>query len=793
MRNQPSRGIKTFIVVASAVLSVIVLAFTGLLEMMSFRQNYTHSLVSSYVVIAQQPVRKIEFALKYGKPLDHFYGMDRLLSEIVQNSPAIESAQVVLPNAHVIYDTHGMVQGQSLPTKVGDYTYFSATSQTSDYHVVATGHSEYVLVPVFDKQKVVADVVLRFPKSLIDGKVNHYQLRLILTLVALGLFSLLVMILLARVIPFFDEHDRIRKRRVLVVVLTVLTSAQLVFGLFSYQLLVNGYLNSVKQNTKLVVKVIQEDIASVAGKGVPYSGLNNLGTYMKQIIEVVPEVQSVSVVNADYTTNPNLTTNVLSAYTYSTPLQNDSDGNSTYSCIVNLSPHFIGRQTREILLDTLTMLVVSFFLSYEFTVGAIWFLRKRTAKTENEQNEIGLDRTGIRPVGFLTFAALYLSASFIPLLMGNLYHPIAGIPKDIVLALPISTEMAFTAISAIIAGNMIDRRGWKGVFLAGGVLLIAGALVSGLAANEWLFICARGLVGAGFGASLVAMQNFVVQVDSEEAKNEGLNALNAGAYAGINSGTVVGGMLGDHIGLSNVFFVGVAIMSIAVYYAWRFIPQLPQRNMKKLNRDAVAPMSTWAFIRQKPIRSFFTSVLLPMSVSGMFLYYFFPLFSSQSHVSTANIGRAFLLNGLCIVYIGPWLAKFLEGRLGSKRATVLAGFFTALALLSFALTRSVAVAFLVVILMGMSDGFGVTSQINYFIGTREAIQLGEGKAMGVYSLVENIGQMVGPLLFGSLASLGTGMGVGAISGILFIGIIAFMFTGRMASTTAAMNLGGTNG
>jgi len=72
------------------------------------------------------------------------------------------------------------------------------------------------------------------------------------------------------------------------------------------------------------------------------------------------------------------------------------------------------------------------------------------------------------------------------------------------------------------------------------------------------------------------------------------------------------------------------------------------------------------------------------------------------------------------------------------------------------------------------------AQNNYFIGLEAAGKIGAGKALGFYSNVKKIGQMLGPIVFGSLAFLGPGE-FGLVGCLFFLCLLLFWFTRQKES------------
>lgn len=435
---------------------------------------------------------------------------------------------------------------------------------------------------------------------------------------------------------------------------------------------------------------------------------------------------------------------------------------------------------KNMILDIATILVVLFFVLTELTVLGSLLSRDRRGTRETGHGPMaGWDgnRNIVRPLGFIMFTGTFMSVSFIPVLMKELYQPLLGLPESIVLGLPISAEMLFVAIFSVLAGYMIDARGWKPAFLIGMVVLGAGTLLSGLTHNQLVFILARAIVGSGFGLAIIALQTFAMAAPGEEEKNQGIASLTSGVFSGMNVGVVVGGMLAERAGFSNVFFVAIGMVALAFLFAHQFIPNV-HVSSEEAREEKVSLARVGNFFCNVNVMAFFLLIFIPVSICGMFLMYFFPLFAEEAGISSANVGRAFMLNGLCIIYLGPLLSKYISRFLGAIKSVVIYTVLVAGAMLLFANQGSVLAAFIAIIILGIADSFGIALLINYFSGLRATTQLGQGKAMGYYSLVEYLGQMLGPIALGSVMLLGVQRGVGLVGLSLCAALVLFLFLSR---------------
>jgi predicted MFS family arabinose efflux permease len=170
---------------------------------------------------------------------------------------------------------------------------------------------------------------------------------------------------------------------------------------------------------------------------------------------------------------------------------------------------------------------------------------------------------------------------------------------------------------------------------------------------------------------------------------------------------------------------------------------------------------------------FLLLISIPTSACSMFLPYFLPLFASGLGASPSTIGRAFLLNGLCIVFLGPVLARIVRAHLPAWLAVTGSGLLIAGALLVFGVQASLPAAFLAVFLIGVGDSFGLAAQQQYaetLVG-----EAGNRRAtMRAWHLnARKIGQVVGPMLFSAAAASGPG-GIGVVGTGLVIALAVFV-------------------
>lgn len=426
---------------------------------------------------------------------------------------------------------------------------------------------------------------------------------------------------------------------------------------------------------------------------------------------------------------------------------------------------------KDLVMEMATVLIILLFTIIEITIfGDIINKRKGLARAEKDGSIYETDI--IRPLSFILSTGIFMSLTFIPIVMKDLYDPSYGISESIMIAIPISAEMLFAGVSKVGTGYMVDRKGWKANLLVGLSILFTGTVLSGLTSNPIVFIIARSIVGIGVGTVMISLRSFVNTAQTEEGKSEGFVALNSGAVAGINVGVAIGSMLATKQGFSQVFYVASIILIIGVLFVI-FLTKDTPLIIKGIHLKEESG-SVLEFFTDKKVIAFFILILIPGYLCGMFLNYFFPLFAESNGISPADVGRAFILNGLCVIYLGPPLSKFFEKRFGNKKSLVGGVLLGAMALFIFATTANIKGAFITVILLGVMDSFGVAAQNNYFLSFDAVQKIGELKSIAFFELVGNLGEMIGPIVFGVALILGPALGTMVVGIISIVTMLLYL-------------------
>lgn len=781
-----TRKFRTIISLAGVALIAVVLAFSGLLNMFSFRKNYVDSLASSYTVSGGECRRKIEYAIKYGKLLHNFFGIKNLLAEIPADSPEIKTVEISMPGGRVLYDLDGPVAERVLPAKLAVKADFSK-GRTEDASRIALHKGMYhALIPIRDREaKWIGTLDLGFEEAEVDRRTAPWTREAVRNMAIVALLVIACFLVFVRPRSVFTDDGVFKSRRLSNALFLILGISQVAFGVINAEMFRRAYAYMARQNSNVSSQIVRKTIQGVVQKGIDYEDLVGVDEWMSRVDAAIPEIERISILDRSgtplYSSRGKTAAAVVPAeYRIDTPLVRDRSGHPATLSIV-LSAEFLKDKTRSVVLDALTGAVVSFFMLVELVIFLAFVLRRQieSAAEEHERKARSggvspAEEQGIRTLAFMLLISFFLSASFIPILMGELYRPLFGLSRNVILGLPITVEMLGTLLATLASGAVIDRAGWRAPFMAGLGILAVGTLLSAIATDAIPFILARGLSGIGYGIAWMGLRALVATAPSVSARNHGFSALNAGIFAGINCGAVLGGMWGDRLGLSAVFYFGFVGVAIAAMFA--FLYTYPAEGRPPVPMASGAVHTLRSFLFEPTVLLFFLLVTIPSAITGMYLYYFFPLHAKSLGVSQSDIGRGFLLYGVCVIFVGPYIIRKVAGRLDGRLLTVAAGFVGVAALFAFASQGTFIAALAAVLLLGISESVGLVSQNSYFVNLPQSEALGQGKALSLFSTAKKAGQMLGPNVYGwATAAAGVLRGVGTMAAAYAVLTAAFLF------------------
>ena len=419
-------------------------------------------------------------------------------------------------------------------------------------------------------------------------------------------------------------------------------------------------------------------------------------------------------------------------------------GTTLVGLIGLLGQHLLYGDSRVSIFDIGAALLIAFLILVELTVFQQGRIRQQQEAFSYKQ---------MRPAIFLFLFGIDLSMSFIPLHMETLPQSLSGIAPDLLIGLPISVEFLCVGIAILGCGVWLDRSGWQKPFYTGLVLTGIGCLYSWLAPDAVQFILSRGILGFGYGLTLLASQGYVISQTNSSNKARGLAHLFAGLYSGSICGAATGAVMAEQFGYGVVFLTGaVIVFSVIFYSAWslnnRVRPDIKSAVKTETSSQAGAKtgLSAFLFNRHVLAATLFSSLPASIAVVG-FINYFSPVYLDRAGVNDAMIGQVLMLFGVILALFGPAIGRFADASETKRLPIVLGCILGGLAFLVFQFSSGITAVTLAVLLLGLSNSLVLSAQSAFVLKQSVTQGFGEGKAMGIFRSSSRIGQMLGPVIF----------------------------------------------
>jgi len=376
----------------------------------------------------------------------------------------------------------------------------------------------------------------------------------------------------------------------------------------------------------------------------------------------------------------------------------------------------------------------------------------------NRLDAIGLSRQGQTVLAWmcLLIAANQLGfGSIVPVV--PLYAEEFGVSQTAI-GLTIAVYGMARFLVNLPAGRLADLAGRRPTLALGGAVTVTGTVLCAIAPNYGMFLGARFIAGAG--AALVMTAGQIVLADIASPHNRGrVMAIYQGVFLfSVGAGAFPGGWLADRYGLASPFWANAIMAGIVTMLALAFVPET--RGLRRDSRPVHANGEALAFRDQVGIimRTPGFALICLVSFAAFFartgaLFNVIPLLAEdQIGLDPSQIGLGIgmiSIVGLVLVYPSGALVD----RFGRKAVIVPSTIFTGIAVLGFGIAESFAAFMLCSILWSTGSGISGAAPAAYV--TDIAPPGLTAPALGLYRALADAGYVVGPLLLGIVADVGS--------------------------------------
>lgn len=784
-----------------AVFVAISMSFVSWLIYAVFADNYRDIKQQYYAVVSKQIVEDIENSVKNGKTIERFYGMDNVLSEMLE---LISSDSVTVRTA--VTDSSGNVLYTSYASeeKKDEYNAIIASEivqqnisfpdENTSYRIVTSGEYELMIQPIFDsKGEQIGSMEVFYRSADIDNELlPQKQSSNIATLLCVSATVLILMIyFLALPRSIADERDngetaeiiQHKQRRnifVFVIPVVAIMAGLMVQCVMSYNEYQKRYKDVMFEGATGISEYIGSVMDDLRDKGVPYHKMNGLEQYLAGKVDESPLLWNISVesVYAD-------TSDILShASEYNICYTLETDEVSTVRISVEISKDYIDDKMMDMLLVFAVTFIVALIMIYELLkLPDILFSRLsksyRSSSIQQSKSTAGVVRLG----AFIAYTGMYVGIPFSSVLINQWNKSVFGLSVTFLASIPMTAELLAIMLCSLFLLPLYKRMNLKLVFIvSAGISAVANALCF-LANSPEQLIVLRFVSGVGFAGIKYALNTIVSESSSDESDTtNNLAALNAGLLGGITCGGTLGAVIATAINVNTSYliaalFIFVFIVIIVGFAPWKLIKQ--NMSVEKEKAPEEKKTNVFTVIFNPGILRYMLLVALPMNFGLMFVVAFFPSFVTSLGLPDVTTSYGYLINGLIGIYLGPVLLNKLSKKLGKTACVVLSLVLGAVSVFILNINAPLVISLVSVALLGLFDGFGTPATSDYYVSMPVVKKLGVSQGLSVLSVVGSVVQTFSPLLY-SVILAGGSLGINIMSIVFIACAVLFLVTIRMA-------------
>lgn len=433
----------------------------------------------------------------------------------------------------------------------------------------------------------------------------------------------------------------------------------------------------------------------------------------------------------------------------------DEYGNVCGAVAVGVETYVITDTVRQMLTKILVPVIILMIFVWMIAVEVITFANNFSIYKRHVEmgKEAVLPGHLFRVLLIFVFAAYNMTATFLPV---YLMKRTDGFPeefRELIGALPITLNMLIIGVMSLFCAKLMKRYGIKRIMVVSVLCSFAGNLCIFLFSG--FLLITLGLIFDGIGVGLITNSVYVMltYVKDEADRTWGLSIYNGVCFSGINFGMLLGSILAVTIGQKNVFLIVAIIwflMVLLVRYMVDKLAGMVGTMEGEVNEKKKQGMSVGEFVfHNKPVFSFMLLIQNPYIIFGSFVFYYVPIYCNDQGYSEAVCSILVMLY-LQVAVIGSHKLTEWFSALYGRYAMYIALGMNVVALLIFVLLHNIVGLVIALLILGFSASYGKPVQQNYYLDLEEVKQYGEDNAIGIYNFTENIGESLGPIVFGRL-------------------------------------------
>ncbi len=796
--NQKRVGKKISILAVFAIFIAAAMSFVSWLIYAVFAESYRDIKQQYYGVVSRQIVEDIENSVKNGKQIERFYGMDKVLNnmlELISTDEIPINTAITDVNGNILYTSYGTSGSrEEYNAMLAEDTVVSNLAfaeKTSAYGIVSANNFELMIQPIYDGEEAqIGAMVLFYSLDDIESELlpqkNSSNVVTAICIAATVVILMLYILCLPRSITEdnTDEADEVnaythkqkQNRFMFVVPVALIMAGLLVQCFIAYNEYQKRYKEVMFEGAAGISSYIGEIIDGLSQKGVPYEKMNGLVDYLANKVEDSPLLWNVSIVNVYADTSDLLERS--SEYNVSMQIGEDTDMHIN----VEISKEYIDNKMLDMLLVFAVTFIVVLIMIYELLkLPDILFERISGEYRKSEKIQAKSVAPAVRLGAFIAYTGMYVGIPFSSVLITQWNKSILGLSVTFLSSIPMTAELLATMLCSLFLLPVYKKLNLRLVFAVSTIISVASNAMCFFANSPEQLIMLRFMSGIGFAGIKYTLNTVVSEGSlSESNTTDNLAALNAGLLGGITCGGTLGAVIASSVSVQTSYLIsGVFILAflfiILLFTPWRLIKNNSDKDEKAIKKQKGG---AWSLLFSPSFLRYVILVAIPMNFGLMFVVAFFPGFVTALSLPDVTTSYGYLVNGLIGIYVGPQLLKLLSARIGKTACVFVSLILGAASVLILNINAPLVIVLICVAILGLFDGFGTPATSDYYVNMPVVKQAGVSQGLAVLSVAGSIVQTFSPVVYSAILASGT-LGTNILGFVFACCAVLFLLTVKL--------------
>ncbi len=703
---------------AIALLSVCFLSVISYYILLGSYYNIRGQYIS---VVNEQVIEEIETSVNFGKTLENYYGMDKILEKATSQLGEGYDIAILGRGGTVKYSTYGEMDDGFDVTERDKKVIRQEITDKSGSHIGT-------FVTIYDKA---------YERSLVSRELSHLRKITALAAVIVSVITILLMLLISRT-----------AKKPAVPITAVIILSMVVQSAFLVSIYQQTYKETVLKNAEGIGNYIAVSLKEIEEKGVPIDEIDGLQEYFdeKAAYDMISDIriQEGSLSGSEDSRVPGDDSDEV--------LTIALDGHEKDNLRINvkISGDFIRQMIIGMVLNFIAVIAIIFIITVE-SMRLPQMIDFRKSREYNRGNPLQYKNMAyiLRYGNFITSVGSYSCLAFSALMIRQWNQGAFGMSVGLSAALSISLCSLAEVVGLLAAPVITKKLETRRLLIISTALLVLSNLACFMAQTSAMVLLLRTVAGLGFAGNKLSTNKIIaLGYETGREREDNLTESNAGIIGGIMCGSAMGAIIAATLGYEATFALASAIFILFILFLIYFIPwNLLAENSGKREIMDVELRKVLALMKDPEIVRYSLTVNFPVYLYLMVIVVLIPGIIQSGGMSPVVLTYCNLLNGLSGLYLGVHLGGYLRNRLGIRGALVLVSAVGSAAMLMQLLPGTAIMLLFGSMLLGLVDGAGVPLASDLFLelpGIRGRID--EATALSLLSIIGFMVMTIAPVI-----------------------------------------------